>query len=361
LLGLKSTSDLLIGVLSSRTVADKLIQRFDLQKVYGIRRMEETRKALAQRTETSVDRKNQIITITVTDKDPHRAQAMAQAYVEELNRVLAEVSTSSARRERIFLEARLQGVNRDLEDAEKEFSQFSSKNSTIDIKEQGRAMVESAAILQGQLIGARSELEGLRQIYTDNNIRVRSLQARIAELENQLQKVGGKNEGKSADMGDQSDSLYPSIRKLPLLGVTYADLYRKTKVEETLFATLTQEYEMAKVQEAKELPTAKVLDAPNLPERKSFPPRTLMVLLGTALAFSGAMIWIFGKVWWEAMDPADPGKVMAIEVFETVRTAMPWAGRNGFKTGSGSGVLGPGSNTRSEVRTPESNVEDSKS
>ena len=103
------------------------------------------------------------------------------------------MSTSSARRERIFLEGRLQAVNQDLEAAEKEFSQFASKNTAIDIKEQGKAMVEAAATLQGELIAARSELEGLRQLYADSNVRVRSVQARVAELENQLKKVGGED------------------------------------------------------------------------------------------------------------------------------------------------------------------------
>ena len=121
-----------------------------------------------------------------------------------------------------------------------------------------------------------------------------------------------------------------------------------------MFETLTQEYELAKVQEAKEIPTVKVLDPPNLPDKKSFPPRTLIVLLGTALAFSFGLTWIFGNAPWEPTDPADPRKLMAIEVFEAVRTALPWAGRNGFKTGPGSGVRGAGSNTnpRSGVRSP---------
>ena len=124
---------------------------------------------------------------------------MAQAYAEELNRTLAEVSTSSARRERIFLEGRLQAVSQDLEASEKEFSQFASKNTAIDIKEQGKAMVDAAATLQGQLIAARSELEGLRQIYADGNVRVRSAEARVAELEDQLRKVGGKDESASSE------------------------------------------------------------------------------------------------------------------------------------------------------------------
>jgi len=341
MLGLRSNSDLVVGVLASRTVADNLIQKFDLRKVYGVSRMEEARKVLAARTDTSIDRKSQIITIEVTDKDPHRAAALGQAYIEELNRLVAEVSTSSARRERIFLEGRLQAVNQDLEAAEKEFSQFASKNTAIDIKEQGKAMVEAAAILQGQLIAARSELEGLRQIYADNNVRVRSVQARVVELETQLNKVGGKDGGTSPQTAPQSDSVYPSIRELPLLGVPYADLYRKTKVQEAVFETLTQEYELAKVQEAKEIPTVKVLDPPNLPEKKSFPPRTLIVLLGTALAFTCGVTWVFGRALWAAVDPADPGKVFAHEVFDTVRATIPWSWRDGFKGSPKSKVGSP--------------------
>jgi uncharacterized protein involved in exopolysaccharide biosynthesis len=329
LLGLKSTSDLFVGVLTSRTVADKLIQKFDLRKVYGVRRMEDARKALAAHTDTSIDRKSQIITITVTDKNPQRAEAMAQAYVEELNRLVAAVSTSAARRERIFLEGRLQAVNQDLEAAEKEFSQFASKNTAIDIKEQGKAMVDAAATLQGRLIAARSEVEGLRQIYTDQNVRVRAAQARMAELKSQLEKLGGKGESTSLEDSAQNDPLYPSIRKLPLLGVAYADLYRKTKVQEAVFETLTQEYELAKVQEAKEIPTVKVLDPPNLPEKKSFPPRTLLTLLGTTLALACGVTWVFGSELWEGTDPADPRKLLAQEVFNTVKAAIPWASRNG--------------------------------
>ena len=331
MLGLKSTSDIFVGILSSRTVQYKLIQQFDLKKLYGDRRMEDARKDLAGRTSISVDRKSQIITMTVTDHDPKRAAAMGEAYVAELNRLVSELSTSSARRERIFLEERLKAVSQDLEAAEKEFSQFSSKNAAIDIKEQGKAMVEAAAILQGQYIAAQSELEGLKQIYTDNNVRVRSVGARIAELKRQLEKLGGKGDEASVPSGSQADPLYPSIRKLPLLGVTFADLYRRTRVQEAVFETLTKEYELAKVQEVKEIPTVKVLDTPNIPEKKSFPPRTLIVLLGTALALSGTVTWVLGKRRWDAMEQNDPGKVFAQEVFSTVGARIPRFSRNGAK------------------------------
>lgn len=327
-LGLKSSSEIFVGILTSRTAEDRLIEQFDLKKVYGTRRMEDTRKVLASHTDIVVDRKNQIITITITDHDPKRAQAMGQAYVEELNHLVAELSTSSARRERIFLEQRLQDVSKDLESAEKEFSQFSSKNSTLDIKEQGKAMVEAAATLQGQLIASESELEGLRQIYTDDNVRVRSVRARVAELQQQLDKIAGKGEDLSAPAG-QPDSLYPSIRKLPLIGVAYADLFRKARVQEAVFETLTKEYELAKVQEAKEIPVVKVLDSPDLPDKKAFPPRRLITLLGTVLALAAATAWIFGKALWEQTDAADPRKVFAQEVFVSVTARLPRFARNG--------------------------------
>jgi capsule polysaccharide export protein KpsE/RkpR len=244
------------------------------------------------------------------------------------------LSTSSARRERIFLEGRLQSVSRDLEESEKDFSQFASKNTAIDIKEQGKAMVEAAAVLQGQLIAAESEYEGLKQIYTDHNVRVRSVKARIDELKRQLEKLGGKGESATSISDQPGDSLYPSIRKLPLLGVTYADLYRRTKIQEAVLETLTKEYELAKVQEAKEIPTVKVLDVANVPDKKSFPPRLLVIFLGTVLTLAGVVTWVFGNKKWHETDSKDPRKAFVQEVFSTVSAGVPLFSRNGSGTGS---------------------------
>jgi capsule polysaccharide export protein KpsE/RkpR len=324
LLGLKSTSDIFVGILTSRTAQDKLIQQFELKKLYGDRRMEDARRDLGEYTSVYVDRKSQIIAVTVTDKSPQRAAAMAQAYVEELNYLVAELSTSSARRERIFLEERLQAVNKDLESAEKEFSQFASKNVAIDIKEQGIAMVGAAANLQGQLIAAQSEYEGLRQIYSDNNVRVRTVKARINELQQQLDKLGGKDESATNVTSQPSDSMYPSIRKLPLLGVTYADLYRRTKIQEAVLEALTKEYEMAKVEEAKEIPTVRVLDAADIPDKKSFPPRLLIMVLGTIVGLAIATVWVFGNAVWQETEASDQRKVFAQEVFSTVSARIPF-------------------------------------
>ena len=136
-------------------------------------------------------------------------------------------------------------------------------------------MVEAAAWLQGQLIFEESQLRGLEQIYAPGNVRLQAHQARVAELKQQLQKLGGSD---SASEVKNDHSLYPSIRKLPLLGATYFDLYRETKVQETLYQLLTQEYELAKVEEAKQIPTVSVLDAAVVPTKKSFPPRTRIVV-----------------------------------------------------------------------------------
>jgi capsule polysaccharide export protein KpsE/RkpR len=339
LLGLKNTSDVFVGILGSRTVQDQLILQFDLRKLYRDRSMADARKDLADHTSISVDRKSQIISITVTDKVPQRAAAMGQAYVEQLNRLVVELSTSSARRERVFLEERLQAVNQDLEAAEKDFSQFASKNTAIDVKEQGKAMVEAAATLQGQLIAAQSQYEGLREIYTDNNPRVRTVKARIDELQRQLEKLGGKGESATTVSSQSGDSMYPSIRRLPLLGVTFADLYRRTKIQEAVLETLTKEYEMAKVQEAKEIPTVKVLDAANVPDKKSFPPRPIIIFLGTLSGLAFGMAFVFGIETWRGTDAADSRKVFAQEVFSTIATSIPVFGRNGSGEHSTKGEL----------------------
>jgi uncharacterized protein involved in exopolysaccharide biosynthesis len=334
LLGLKNTSDVFVGILTTRTVQNQVIEQCDLRRVYGVSRMGDARFILSGRTGLSVDRKSQMITIAVTDHNPKLAAAIADAYIAELNRLVAELSTSSARRERIFLEGRLKEVSQDLEAAEKEFSQFSSKNTAVDIKEQGKAMVDAAAALQGQYIAAQSELEGLKQIYTDNNVRVRSVRARIAELKRQLEKLGGKGEDGSETSGKPADYLYPSIRKLPLLGVTYADLYRRTRVQEAVYEVLTREYELAKVQEAKEIPIVKVVDPADIPEKKNFPPRLLIGISTMCLAFIGGIVFLLGSKIWHEKDPRDLSKTIATEIWTDLKEKRLLNSVDGFSNGT---------------------------
>lgn len=333
-LGIKSSGALFVGILRSRTVEDRIIQKFDLKSVYWAFTLEAAREKLEDRTSVTEDRKSGIITITVTDTDPQRATAMARAYIEELNRLVAEVSTSAARRERIFIEERLKVVKQELDQAAKEFSQFASKNAAIDIKEQGRAMVDAAATLQGQLVAALTELEGLKQVYTAENVRVRSVQARIEEIQKQLEKLGGTSSG-IAGVGEKEGELYPSIRKLPLLGVPYANLLRRTKIAETLFELLTQQYELAKVQEAKEIPSVKVLDPPVVPEKRSYPPRLLILILGAMLSFALGAFWVLVVVFWEKTDPMDPRRELAGQVFATVKSSLGRWSANGRRLSNG--------------------------
>jgi uncharacterized protein involved in exopolysaccharide biosynthesis len=350
LLGGNSTGALFLGILRSRTLEDRLVERFDLKRVYGTKLEEDARTKLANNTGISEDHRSGIISISVVDQDPARARAVAQAYMVELEHLVSELSTSAAHRERVFLEGRRQAVKRELDQAE-EFSQFASKNTAINIPEQGKAMVQAAAALQGQLIGAESELKGLSEIYTANNVRVRSVEARVSELRRQLEKLDGdsgpaktdaaknagartyaaKNDPTGKETFPAGHSAYPTLRELPLLGVTYSDLMRRAKIQEAVYETLTQQYELAKVQEAKETPSVKVLDAASLPEKKVFPPRLLMMFWGALLGLAAATFRVVGGNRWRQLDSRNPGKLLAREVLLTVHTVMPWAPPNGSR------------------------------
>jgi capsule polysaccharide export protein KpsE/RkpR len=351
ILGVKTTGALFVAVLRSRTIEDQIVQRFDLKKVYWKRSLETARKRLESNTDISEERKSGVTTLTVEDHDPKRAAGIAAAYVDELNSVLAQVNTSAAHRERVFLEGRLNSIKVELESAEKDFSQFASKNATLDISTQGKAMVEGAASLQGELIAAESELEGLKQIYSDQNVRVRSLQARVKELRNQQSKLGGKYSGGSDNDISLGDA-FPTLRQLPILGVPYADKFRQLKVDEAVFEILTKQYELARVQEAKEIPSVKVLDAPEVPENRSFPPRLLIIFSGAVCALIIAAIWVLARFRWREMDPQDPGVLLTQEVFETMRAGMSRTfarSRLGDEQANGSGAMGDKGRTSSRI------------
>jgi uncharacterized protein involved in exopolysaccharide biosynthesis len=314
LLGGKTSGATIVAMLQSRTVQDEIVNEFDLRKIYCVRRQVDARKLLEDNTEISEDRKSGVITLNVKDRDPKRAARMAHSYVESLNRVITRSTTSAAHRERVFLEERLQTVKQDLESSEKQFSEFASKNNALDIKDQGRAMIEAAAAVQGQLIAEESQLRGLQQIYAADNFRVRSADARIAELKSQLSNLAGKAGSASGDPDAGSDSLYPSIRNLPLLGATWADLYRQTKIQETIFEALTKQYELAKVQEAKEIPSVGVLDDAEVPEKKAGPPRIIITFCGTLIVLVFSALYIIGVDLWSRVDPASPFRMFVATI-----------------------------------------------
>ena len=337
ILGLKSSGALFVGIMKSQTVQDRLVDQFGLQEVYGESLREDTRRRLADNTLVVEDRKSGIISISVTDRDPIRAANLANAYASHLNKLITELTTSAAHRERVFIEGRLLAVKRDLDAAAGALSDYSSRNVALDLKEQGRAMVLTAATLQGQLIAAESELESIRETYSDNNVRVRAVQARIAELKKQLSKFTGS--GGAQPVGSNSEAAYHlSLRDLPLLAVKYSELYRNAKVHETVFELLTQQLELAKVQEAKETPSVKIVDVATAPERHSFPARLLIAAAGTSLGLTVAVAWIVTRMRWKAMTAGDPVKELFLDVSNDVRGAWRAARQRGFSRGSRASV-----------------------
>ena len=336
LLGTHNSGALFVELLRSGTVTGAIIDGFQLQNVYHTRYRVDTAKSLLRRTTIIQDKKSGVITVTVRDTDPRRARDLAQTYLDQLNLLVNRTSTSSARRERVFIEHRLQAVQRDLDRAQQAMSDFSSTHATIDIREQTRATVDAAAKLQAELIVTEGELRSLEQIYGDQNVRVRAAEARLANLKREIGKLGGS----SAELANESDpahggssaadpepASYPPLRQLPRLAVPFANLYRNVRVQENIFELLTQQYEVARIQEAKDIPVVNVIDAPGIPEKKSFPPRKLLTLIMTMLVLAATSAWLLVRARWQNLDPLDPRRVFGAEILATLNPKHHWTPR----------------------------------
>lgn len=203
--------------------------------------------------------------------------------------------------EREFLEQRLQTVRTQFDEAALRLSKFSSKNMTFDPQVQGKAMLEAASTLQGQLV-AETELSGLQQIYGPENARVKSAAARVGELRSKLRGLSGAD--------GASRKLVPSPEQLPLLGNTYYDLARQAKIDETVYEVLTKQYELAKVQEAKEVPSVRVLDDPVVPEKKIWPPRLMIILSGTFFTVLFGIFFYVARDGYERLPFNDPRRIL---------------------------------------------------
>lgn len=337
--GGKNSTAVFIKVLGSRTVEDYLVDRFDLRRHYFRRYYEDARDKLRSHTIITEDKKSGVVTLAFEDRDPKFAAAVAGAYMEELDRVVTKVATSSARRERVFVEQRLAEERQQLDASQKQFSAFASTTMALDVPQQTRVTVESAARLQGELIATKAQLEGLQQIYARENYRVKSLQAHVSELEKALSKL---NSG-PATSGSAQDPTnpYPSVRSLPQLGVQWTDLYRNIKIHETVYELLTQQYEMAKIQEAKEIPTVKILDPPSTPEKR-YPRPWAVLLVGTLLSLLGSCLGVVLFDRWQTWDPADPRRALLVRMYRSARRSPQAAARvagdhGSFEQRNGSG------------------------
>ena len=298
--GMRSPGELYLKMMQSRVVQDRLIARFDLAAVYGTRRKSNLRRRLAANTGMAEDRKSGIITVSVTDVDAARAAALANAYAAELDRIAAEVTSSAGRREREYFEAQLLAARQQLEAATRELSDFAGTHAALDVPEQSRALMESAAAIEGQLVAARSELKGLQQIYTDRHERVQQARARIAELERQLERIRG--------VAGPGGGPHATVKTLSSLATPYADLYRRVKVAEAVVATLAQQYELARLQESRHVADIQVMDPAEAPEKKSSPHRLQLTVGAGLLYLLLACAHILARDRWRRLAPGDPWK-----------------------------------------------------
>ena len=294
--GLGGGSDLYVGMLKSRSVADAVIQRLDLAKVYKTKSPEETRKKL-EGTVKILAGKDGIISITAEDKEPKRAALLANAFVEELGRTTIRLNLSKAGMERLFLEKRLDLVKKDLKNAEDGLKAFAQQNKVVQVDSQAKASIEGIARLKAELASREVQLSVLRSYQTDESSEVKALQSGIKRLQGEL--------GKRAGSGGGGGEGIPSIGNVPGLGLEYVRKMRELKTQEAIFEQLTKQYEMAKLSEAKDSSSLQVLDEAVAPSKKSKPKRSLIVILATVTAFFVSIFLVFLQEYLAKMSDED--------------------------------------------------------
>ena len=278
----KSSTDAWVGILESNSVRDGIIKRFGLREAYGKDTIEDTRKELGGNISV-VNTKEDVVVITVEDEDPKKAAAMANAFVEELDRINRDAVMTSGKSTRLFVEKRLVETKGELTRIEDGIRAFQMANKALKLDDQSAAIIESFGDLRGRLAAKEVELQVLRSYATDSNPQVQTIRAEIGGLRRQLT---------DAQEGTLRDIFIPTNR-IPDLSLQYARLLRDAKVQETLFELLTQQYELARIKEAKDSPTIQVLDMATVPEKKSGPRRGLIVVLAAFSALVLSSIWAF--------------------------------------------------------------------
>jgi uncharacterized protein involved in exopolysaccharide biosynthesis len=284
-LGMKSPGDLYVGMLKSRTVADKLIQRFKLQALYEQKTMTATRAALEDAS-SFVSGKDGFITVEYSDKDPQLAASIANAYVEELGRLSQTLAVTEAAQRRLFFEKQLKKTKEDLVTAEVAMKETQERTGLIQLDKQGGAIIEAVANLRAQVAAKEVELAAMRAYATEQNPDYRQVREVVAGLRAQLAKVERDN------VTGKGDVMVPT-GKIPEAGLEYMRKMREVKYQETLFELLSKQFEIAKIDEAKDAATIQVVDKALPPERKSKPKRALIVVLATMMAFFVGILLAF--------------------------------------------------------------------
>jgi tyrosine-protein kinase Etk/Wzc len=299
LIGNQSTAALYEGILRSRNVANRLIKEFKLKEVYDLKYVEDVYEKLEDRSTIRVSKKDQMITVSVEDRDRQRAADMANAYVEMLDRINRELNINQGKRKRLFLEDRLKKVRAALDNAESDLKTFQEKHHIVAIEEQAKVAIQGAAEIKAQIIEAQTELEIFKQFGTEKQAEAVMLKAKIIELKRQLESIeqsaGTQNTPPDPSPGDKGSEFYIPFNDLPHLGMQFMRLTREAKIQGKLFELLTAQYEMAQIEEARDVGTIQVIDHAVAPERKYRPHRARIVITSTILVFFIAVLAAIAK------------------------------------------------------------------
>lgn len=281
--GLKNPSDLYVGMLKSRTIADNLIAKFDLKKVYEEEFVEKARAELEENTSISSG-KDGLITIEVEDKDQKRVALLANAYVSELLRLTKVVAVTEAGQRRMFYESELERAKNNLAATEIALKSKLDTRGVISVDVESRAIVETVGRLRAQVSAKEIQLNSMRAFVTETNPNYRRAQEELSSLRLELSKLeNGRPDGMNGS-GLKGDNQ---------VGLENIKLLRDLKYYQMLYELLAKQYEMARLDEAKDPGTIQVLDPAVQPERKFKPKRALIVLTATLFALFGAMAWAF--------------------------------------------------------------------
>lgn len=268
--GIKNPNDLYVGMLQSQTVSDALIGRFALAKRYEKGTLVETRKALEAVSSISAG-KDGLISISVEDEDPKFASELANAYIAELKKLNQTLAVTDASQRRLFFEKQLEKIKADLADAEVQLKKTQQATGLVAPEGQVAAVITGVAEIRAQIAAKEVQLASMRSMVTDSNPDYQRTREELQAMKQQLQQLESKDKQGSMSLG---------AGNLPESGLVYVRALRNMKYQEVLFELMAKQYELAKIDEAKESSLIQVLDAAKPPDRKSKPKRALMVALG---------------------------------------------------------------------------------
>lgn len=306
--GVKNPNDLYIGMLKSRTIADGVIKSHDLQKVYGKTSMEATRKLLAKNT-TILTGKDSLIVIEVEDADPKLAAAIANSYTAELLALTKVVAITEASQRRLFFERQLQTSKRNLEEAESSLRDTLGSHGVINVDSESRAIVETVARLRAQIAAKEIQFKSMQKFVTPNNQEYIRLQSELSSAKSELA---------SLENGKPSQS-QPAEGAKNKGGLENMKTLREVKYHQMLYELLSKQYEVARLDEAKDASIIQVLDPAIPPESKSRPARAIMAITAAIFSFVLLICWVLGKDLLRRMADTDVGRARTTALKQALR------------------------------------------